>query len=138
MQVITITGNLGKDAETRQTQRGEDVCSFSVAVKNGTERDAPSVWYRCSVWGQRGKSIATYLRKGTRVSVVGSLIIGEYQGKPQYDVRVAELDFTSSAQRQEGTGQRQSGGGGSGYASDDLDDEVPFATTAIAPDRRRV
>src|ERR1044071_339470 len=54
MQLITISGNLGKDAELRRTQNGDAVCSFSVGVKNGFGRDAGSNWYRVNVWGKRG------------------------------------------------------------------------------------
>jgi single-stranded DNA-binding protein len=51
MQNITISGNLGKDAELR-TVRDSQVLSFNVGVKNGFGSDAGSVWYRCSPLGQ--------------------------------------------------------------------------------------
>lgn len=132
MQVITISGNLGRDAELRSTQSGDDVCSFSVGVQNGYGRDAGTIWYRCSIWGQRGKALADKLRKGSRVFVVGQLTIGEYQGKPQYDVRVAEVDFTKSASE-----PAPSTGGGGGETWDDLEtDSVPFMHFADLPPRR--
>lgn len=136
MQIIHFTGNLGRDPETRSTNGG-DVCSFSVAVKQGFGRDAKSEWFRCSVWGKRGETVSRYLRKGMKVTVAGELTIGEYQGKPQYDVRVIDVDWpfendggqrrddspeqTRSYSRDEIDRAARSGG-----HRDDLDDDVPF------------
>jgi single-strand DNA-binding protein len=122
MFIATFTGNLGRDPETRSTSGG-DVCSFSVAVKQGFGRDAKSEWFRCSVWGKRGETITRYLRKGMKVTVVGEMTIGEYQGKPQYDVRVVDVDWPFEAQggQQERRETTQEGG-----PSGDLDDSVPW------------
>jgi len=130
MQIITITGNVGKEPEQRTTQSNDTVTSFSVAVKQGFKQDAPTVWFRCSVWGKRGDTIKQYLAKGAKATVVGELTIGEYQGKPQYDIRVADVDWARTdggSQRQPSQDNRGGGGGfqGGGYG-DDLDDDVPF------------
>jgi single-strand DNA-binding protein len=122
VQSIFISGNLGKDAELRQTQGGDDVCSFSVGVKQGYGDKASTNWFRCNVWGKRGRTLHQYLRKGVKVVVSGELSIGEYQGKPQFDVRANEVEFMSRA---EGGQQPASSNGGSAYGSD-LDDDVPF------------
>lgn len=118
-----FTGNLGRDPETRSTQAG-DVCSFSVAVKQGFGRDAKSEWFRCSLWGKRGETVARYLRKGMKVTVVGEMTIGEYNGKPQYDVRVADVDWSNDgSERREEPRQEPAQSGG----WDDLDsDRVPY------------
>jgi single-strand DNA-binding protein len=118
MQLITISGNIGKDAELRRTQSGDAICSFSVGVKNGFGRDATSNWYRVSVWGKRGETLQPMLYKGMKVVVVGELTIGEYNGKPQYDVRANEVEFTPRKDQQ---GNQQSSRDDS-----DLDDQVPF------------
>lgn len=124
MQILTLTGNVGRDPELRTTQGGDQVCSFSVASKQGFKRDAKTEWFRCSVWGKRGETIAANLRKGTKVTVVGELTIGEYQGKPQYDVRVAEVDWAPAARSD---GDAQPGADADGWvSSDNLDDRVPF------------
>ncbi len=91
MNTIFFTGNVGKDAEVR-TVNGTDVCNFNVAVRQGFSRDARSEWYRVAVWGQRANQIAGHIKKGGKVAVVGELTIGEYNGKPQFDVRAHEVD----------------------------------------------
>lgn len=121
MQTITISGNIGKDAEIRTTS-GDDVLGFNVASKQGYGERASTNWFRCSVWGKRAKTLEQYLRKGTKVVVQGELTIGSYDGKPQFDIRVGEIEFMSA---REG-GDRQADSASQSRAAADLDDDVPF------------
>lgn len=123
MQTLILSGNLGSDAVLRQTQAGEDICSFNVGVKQGWGDKASTNWYRCSLWGKRGKTVSEYLLKGVKVFVTGELTIGEYQGKPQYEVRVNEVEW----ERRNGGEQREAESQSRGPAqSDDDFDSVPF------------
>lgn len=126
MQNITISGNVGKDAELR-TVRDNQVLSFNVGVKNGFGKDAGSVWYRCSLWGKAAEVFAGSLKKGTKVFVSGELTHDEYEGKPQFNVRVGSID----------TAPRSEAGGSAAQSDtssqnqhttfdDDLDSDVPF------------
>lgn len=124
MQTITISGNLGKDAELKSTQGGDDVLSFSVAVKQGRGDKASSNWFRVSVWGKRARSLSDYLRKGTKVVVQGELTIGEYNGKAQFDVRAGEVEFISK--RQDDGGAAHEPASKADPFDADLEDEIPF------------
>lgn len=134
MQIITIAGNIGKDAETRQTQAGS-VTSFNVAVSNG--RDSESTWYRCSLWGQRGEKLAGYLTKGSKVSVAGRFTAGLYDGKLDLKIDVAEVAL--QGERQASASPRPAPRGSAAPAPrDDLDDDVPFIAIAMRePGSRR-
>ena len=60
MMQLTLAGNVGKDAELRQTQGGDSVLSFSLAIdggkdKNGNKRD--STWFDCSIFGKRADAL---------------------------------------------------------------------------------
>jgi single-strand DNA-binding protein len=128
MQSITITGGLGRDAELKTTQSGDDILSFSVGSSQGYGEKKSTNWFRCTVWGKRGRTIAQYLTEGTKVTVQGELSIGEYDGKPQFDIRVNEVEW----QRKEGGVPNAASGGGKpaadsawDQADDDLGD-VPF------------
>lgn len=127
MQIITISGNIGKDAELRDT-RDSKVLSFNVGVKNGYGRDAGSVWYRCSLWGKAAEAFAGGLTKGTKVFITGDLTHDEYEGKPQFNVRVGSIDTGPRPQGQADSGSQAQAGGGSHTTWDnDLDDtDVPF------------
>jgi single-strand DNA-binding protein len=125
MQNITISGNLGKDAELR-TVRDSQVLSFNVGVKNGFGSDAGSVWYRCSLWGKAAE-VFDGLTKGTKVFISGELTHDEYEGKPQFNVRVGSIDTAPrseerSAQRSVAPARKTQ----HNAFDDDLDDDCPF------------
>ena len=139
MNVICITGNLGKDAELKAMQDGTPVLKFSVADSQG--RDKPAIWWNCDMYGKRAESLAQYLKKGQQVTVTGTLSEREYEGKKYQTLRVNDValqggrpDGGQPAQRQSAPRQQaqqpQSHGGG----FDDMADDVPF----IDPMKRRV
>lgn len=128
MQSITITGGLGRDAELKTTQGGDDILSFSVGSTQGYGERKSTNWFRCTVWGKRGRSIAQYLLKGTKVTVQGELTIGEYEGKAQYEIRVNEVEWqrNDSPKRDAGSSDPSNAHGGQSWDDTDLDDSVPF------------
>lgn len=134
MLTITASGNLGKDAELRTTQAGDDVLSFSVGAKQGWGDNATTNWFRCSVWGKRASSLKQHLLKGVKVVVQGEFSVSEYEGKTQLNVRVNEVEFMSRAAG-DAKPQSSRGGGGGGF-NDDLDDSVPFASCGLAHEHR--
>ena len=69
MQQIIITGNLGCDPEMRYTPEGKAVCAFSVAVKQGDK----TIWFRVSAWEKQAENCNQYLKKGSKVLVIGRL-----------------------------------------------------------------
>jgi single-strand DNA-binding protein len=128
MQCITIAGRIGRDAEIRSTQSGDSVCGFTVAVDVRNGREKATNWWRVSLWGKRGEALAQYLTKGASVTVVGEFSLGEYEGKPQLNIRASEIALQGG--RPEG-GQAQrvpDGSRGAPPPQDDLDDDsIPFA-----------
>jgi len=76
----TVSGNVGKDAETKTV--GEDtVTSFSVASSKKVRDIDVTTWVDCSIWGKRGASLQPWLTKGLPVTVVGEMSTREYEGK---------------------------------------------------------
>jgi len=122
MQLCTISGNIGSDAVTRQTQKGDKVTAFNVGVQQGWGDNKSTNWYRCNVWGDRGEKIAQYLLKGVKVFVTGELSIGSYEGKTQFEVRVNEVEWERrQADGSQGAPARRA------ERQDDLEeDQVPF------------
>ena len=91
MQAITLTGRVGGDAEVRQASGG-DVASFNMAVDQGYGERKTTNWFRVSIWGARGAKLAPHILKGNKIAVSGDLEIGEYNGKPQFNVRANDVD----------------------------------------------
>lgn len=122
MKNITIAGRLGKNSETRRTQDGKPVTSFSVAVDDGYGQNKKTAWFDCSIWGDRGEKLAQYLTKGTAVAVSGELGTREYEGRTYLTVRVNDVTMLGGGERHSGG---QSAHGGQSF-SQDLGDDVPF------------
>lgn len=120
MQTITITGRVGGDAETRQAG-GTNVTNFNCAVDQGWGDKKTTNWFRVAIWGERGGKLQQYILKGQKVAVTGDLEIGEYNGKPQYEIRAHDVDCFMQAKgdaQPHQAPQRQP-------APVDLDDDVP-------------
>ena len=80
MQILTIIGNLVRDPETRTTQSGNSVCSFTVAVnrRRKTEGQPEADFFRVSAWNALGENCQKYLGKGRKVCVVGTVSAHAY------------------------------------------------------------
>ena len=121
MNVLTVSGHLGKDCSSRQVGQNT-VTAFSVAVKSGYGQNEQTNWIDCSIWGKRGDSLAPYLNKGQQVIVSGELSIREHDGKRYVQVRVSEIDLVGGRTDK---ASEPAGQGGQAPASD-FDDDIPF------------
>lgn len=71
-------GNLGNDPEMRYTPAGTAVCSFRLAVNrtwtdnDGNKKDK-TTWFRITTWKKQAEIANQYLKKGSRVLVVGEI-----------------------------------------------------------------
>ena len=75
-----IIGNLTRDPETRVTQSGTSVCSFTVAV-NRRGQDDKTDFFRVSAWNKTGEVCQKYLAKGRKVAVTGPVSVSTYTGQ---------------------------------------------------------
>lgn len=109
MNVITVAGNLGRDAELRHAPSGDAVCQFSVADNQGKDKEA--IWWRCNLWGKRAEALSQYLTRGTSVTVSGSVSERKWtdkdgQERVSMEIRVAEVALQGS---REGGGRNDDG-----------------------------
>lgn len=80
MNKLTIIGNLTRDPETRVTQSGSSVCSFTVAVSRRGQDDKTD-YFRVSAWNKTGETCQKYLAKGRKVAVTGPVSVSTYTGQ---------------------------------------------------------
>lgn len=127
MQIITICGYCSRDAEQRTTQQGDRVTALNIPVKQGWGEREQTNWYRINVWGKRSDFAAKF-RKGDFVTVSGELTIGEYNGKPQYEVRAHDFQSVNMAPKGDGSrGHAQNDAlAGEATFADELDSDIPF------------
>lgn len=72
--VFVLIGNLGGDPEAKYFESGRNVTKFSLAYNSPYKKEGEKPdWFRCEAWGKIGETIAQYCKKGSKVSVSGSL-----------------------------------------------------------------
>lgn len=81
-----LIGNIGRDATTREMERGVVAINFPVAhnknwkdKKSGTTK-TKTTWVNCTIWKRDGANmrIMDYLTKGTLVELVGTSVAKGY------------------------------------------------------------
>lgn len=123
MNIFCFAGNITKTPETRSTQSGKSVVSFSVAINEGKDK---TEFVNCIAWEKTGELIAQYCKKGDRLSGSGRLQTRKYDdsnGVTKYvtEVVVTQFDFPPKAK-----GDPQDEAQEAFDPMADLDDEIPF------------
>ena len=73
MNSISFVGNLGGDPVLRESASGTLRATFTVAVNEGTGDAEKTHWVNVTAFGSLGENLASSLRKGQRVLVIGRL-----------------------------------------------------------------
>ena len=93
---VIVIGNLGKDPEIRYTQGGDAVANFSVATsetwkdKSGTKQEQTE-WHNIVAWRKLAEICGEYLKKGSKVFVMGKLQTRKWQDKDGNDRYTTEI-----------------------------------------------
>lgn len=106
MKHISIAGNVGRDAECKSTQNGDQFATFSVAVDDGYGDNKTTMWFDVTRWGKGAEGLARTLRKGSKVCVSGELSTRVHDGKTYLQVRA---DRVTIMQTPKADGQQQRG-----------------------------
>lgn len=75
----TILGNVTRDPETRTTNSGQTVVSFSVATsrrwkdQTSGELKEATEFHNCVAWAKLAQTVGSYVRKGSKLYVEGRL-----------------------------------------------------------------
>ena len=109
MNKLVIVGNLVRDPETRVTQSGKNVCTFTVAVNRrhstaNNQQDAD--YFRVSAWEKLGDLCQQFLNKGRKVAVTGNVSVTAYKnsnGEAQASMNVyaEEVEFLTPKQEKQ-------------------------------------
>lgn len=102
MNICYLVGNLTKEPEMVQTDKA--LCKLSIAVReNYTKEDGtrPSQFFNVAVWGKIGESCGKFLKKGSKVAIVGKMQNRSWEdkdGTKRYAMEVVatEVEFLST------------------------------------------
>ena len=141
MNKVVLMGRLTRDPEVRYSQ-GENamaIARYSLAVdrrfkREGDEQTADFI--NCVAFGKAGEFAEKYLKKGTKIAVVGRIQTGSYTNKDGQrvyttDVVVEEQEFAESKNSGSSDGQSSaptSPSSSDGFMNipDGIDEELPF------------
>lgn len=131
MQKLILSGRVGKDPVLRHTQGGDAVLGFSLAVDNGKDKDGnrrDATWFDASIWGKRATALEQHIHKGDALTLIGRPTAREHEGKAYLGIRVDDLTFMGSGNREPGSRSNYDQGGTGGPAGGpDIDpDQIPF------------
>ena len=127
MNNIVLLGRLTKDADTRSTQSGKVVASFTLAVdrpytQNG-KREVDFI--ACQIWGKSAEVLGKSVHRGQRILLEGRLQIRQYTDKNGNKRTAAEVvadrfEFIERKEQTESQGMENFG------QQMPFDEEIPF------------
>lgn len=90
----TVVGNLGRDAEIKESKGGKSYLTFSVGVSQGWGDNRTTQWINVKKYGDSSK-LAAILAKGTKVAVNGNLEVSVWKEKPQVWLTASDVHILS-------------------------------------------
>ena len=132
---VILIGNLGADPEVRPTQSGTVVATLRLATseqwkdRNTGEQQERTEWHRVVLFGKTAETASTYLRKGAKVYIDGSLRTRKWQdndGRDKYTTEIIANDMQMLDARSDDAVQPMSSEAPHQKAPIDEDPDVPF------------
>lgn len=104
MNRVFLTGNLTKDPELTTTNSGISLCKFTVAVQrrfNNNDGEREADFLPVIVWRGLADNCYKFLKKGSKVGVIGSIQTRQYDapdGTRRYitEITADEVEFLST------------------------------------------
>jgi single-strand DNA-binding protein len=106
---VIIKGNISNEVELKQTQGGNSVCSFNVAVnrysKDPTETKKVD-FFTVVAWQAKAEFVSRYFKKGSGIVIVGRLENREWMDKQgnkriSTEIIAEEIDFAGGEAKAE-------------------------------------
>lgn len=133
-QQMTIVGNLGRDPEMRYTGSGAPVTSFSVATSrtwtdNEGNRQEKTTWFKVTAWRKQAEICAQYLKKGSKVLVMGEIdepsVWTDKEGNSRASLELTAQTVKFLSGKDDGDTGAVAGGNFS-QPSDEPSEDIPF------------
>ena len=130
---VILIGNLTKDPELKQTPSGASVTSFSIGVSrkySGTDGNRETDFINIVAWRNTAEFIAKYFRKGSGISIVGSLQVRSYEkdGQKRYATEVVaeEAGFIDKKENAGTSGSEAYNTPPEQFTEIPVDEDLPF------------
>ena len=132
VNTVSISGNLTRDPELRQSASGVSFLNFGIAVNDRRknpqtgEYEDYANFFDCTAIGKRAEGLSTFLAKGMKVAIDGKLQWRQWEAddgskRTAVSIVVNEIDVMSrkdGENRSSSSSSSQQGGG--------MEDDIPF------------
>ena len=91
---VILIGNLGQDPEINTTNNGKQIAKFTIATSDGMkdqDGNTKTEWHRIVAFGKTAEVIGNYVKKGSMVSVEGSISYGKYENREGATVYTTDI-----------------------------------------------
>lgn len=135
MNKVYLIGNLTRDPELSNTTSGVAVCRLSIAVGRrfaNADGSRDTDFFNVTAWRATAENCARYLKKGSKIAVVGSIQTRNYERSDgtkgfAIDIVADEVEFLST--KNDGSSESGATANSSAPVSDLQpvdDDSLPF------------
>ena len=95
LNIVVLTGNLGSDPEMHYTADGNPIATLNLAFRSGKDKTG---WIKVTAFGKLAEIAEQYLRKGSKITVAGSIDQEKWQssdGSPRTGFKLIanSIDF---------------------------------------------
>lgn len=104
MNIISLTGNLGRENEVKQLSSGTTVLNNSIGVRSNSKvgGEYKTSWFNVSIFGKSAEIFSQYTKKGSKVFLTGEVRIRDYKKQDgttgmSVDLIVNNFEFLDSA-----------------------------------------
>ena len=126
MNKVILLGRLTKDCNTKYTQTGKCVTTFTLAVNRPTTKDGEQQadFVPVVLWGKVAETVGNYVHKGQRLLVEGRLQVRTFEANDGSKRWVTEVigSHIEFIEKKEDFG----GPGGNEYTGAPFAEEIPF------------
>lgn len=139
---VILIGRLGRDPETRYTQAGDAVCTFSIATsenwrdKSTGQRTERTEWHNIVLYRKLAEIAQQYLTKGKEVYIEGRIQSRKYTGKDGVERTAYEIvgdNLQMLGGRNDNMGSSAPMDNGGGYAAPQTSAPAPAAPRKVEP-----
>ena len=113
MNTVIVTGNLGNDPEMFYTASGDAIASFNLAIKSSKDKTS---WIKVTAFKKLAEVCETYLHKGAKVIVNGSLDQEKWESNGENRSNIKIIAFSIEFVKTDGRG----------FDGNQGDGDVPF------------
>lgn len=99
MNLVVLQGNLGQQAEIKQSTGGNSYAKFSIAVNDYVKKQKKTTWFNCVAFGKTAEYLVK-VAKGTSILVKGRIEINKVEDKYYTNIIVDQLQAFGKSEKQ--------------------------------------